>query len=33
MRARGTRIFYGHDGEFWKSLPQGRPILLGGSAQ
>jgi len=33
MRARGARIFYGHDGEFWKSLPQGRPILLGESAQ
>jgi glyoxylase-like metal-dependent hydrolase (beta-lactamase superfamily II) len=32
MRARGTRIFYGHDAEFWKSLPQGRAITLEGSA-
>ncbi len=26
LRSRGTRIFYGHDGEFWKSVPQGIPI-------
>jgi N-acyl homoserine lactone hydrolase len=26
MRDQGVRIFFGHDGEFWKSLPQGRPL-------
>ncbi len=26
MRARGTRIFFGHDGGFWKTVPQGSPI-------
>ncbi|MCS3835695.1 glyoxylase-like metal-dependent hydrolase (beta-lactamase superfamily II) [Pseudomonas sp. JAI111] len=23
MQAQGARIFYGHDGEFWKTVPQG----------
>jgi N-acyl homoserine lactone hydrolase len=27
MRAGGARIFFGHDGEFWKSMPQGIAIL------
>ncbi|WP_342244630.1 N-acyl homoserine lactonase family protein [Pseudomonas sp. OTU5201] len=27
MREEGARIFYGHDGEFWISVPQGIPIL------
>jgi N-acyl homoserine lactone hydrolase len=27
MRARGARIFFGHDGGFWKAIPQGVPIL------
>ncbi|MFM0394934.1 N-acyl homoserine lactonase family protein [Paraburkholderia phytofirmans] len=22
MKRRGTRVFYGHDGEFWKDIPQ-----------
>jgi len=26
LRDRGTRIFYGHDGDFWRSLPQGTPL-------
>jgi len=26
LRARGTRIFFGHDDGFWKSVPQGTPI-------
>jgi hypothetical protein len=26
MRDRGVRIFYGHDREFWKSVPQGVAI-------
>jgi glyoxylase-like metal-dependent hydrolase (beta-lactamase superfamily II) len=26
MRDRGVRVFYGHDREFWKSVPQGVAI-------
>lgn len=26
LRAKGTRIFYGHDGDFWRSVPQGEAI-------
>ncbi len=26
LRRSGTRIFYGHDGEFWKGVPQGMPL-------
>jgi len=28
MRARGARIMYGHDPEFWKTVPQA-PVRLG----
>jgi len=27
LRQQGARIFYGHDGEFWKSVPQGVAIV------
>ncbi|MDH4565169.1 N-acyl homoserine lactonase family protein [Pseudomonas sp. BN414] len=27
MQEKGARIFYGHDGEFWSSVPQGISIL------
>jgi len=27
MQASGHRIFFGHDGEFWKSIPQGIALL------
>jgi N-acyl homoserine lactone hydrolase len=26
LRATGVRIFYGHDPEFWRTMPQGRPL-------
>lgn len=26
MRDQGTRIFYGHDGRFWRDIPQGKAL-------
>ena len=26
VRARGSRIFYSHDPDFWASVPQGIPL-------
>jgi glyoxylase-like metal-dependent hydrolase (beta-lactamase superfamily II) len=26
-RSTGTRLFYGHDAEFWRTVPQGAPIV------
>jgi len=26
LKRKGTRIFYGHDGEFWKNIPQALPL-------
>lgn len=26
LREQGARIFYGHEGAFWKTVPQGQPI-------
>ncbi len=27
LQSQGARIFFGHDGQFWQSVPQGLPIL------
>lgn len=27
MQAMGAKIFFGHDGDFWKSVPQGLPLF------
>lgn len=26
LRDGGARIFYGHDGAFWETVPQARPL-------
>ena len=28
MRAKGTKIFYGHDPEFWQTVPQNMPLAF-----